>query len=269
MKGDNRSLWIAVIAAILFAIIAATTCFVGGAELALQGEAREHHFVRVLSDESGRWVVLGPNAISFRGAFRVESVVAGEMALNFRETIELQEGRECVFCGPVGLYAVIQWPAADAQPAFLAVQIGDSPDPPPPPDPPDPPPGPTPAVEWKVSGLHVVIVDDENERGKLPQSQVNIFTSKPLREWLDQHTVKAPDGRPAYRFSGVESLESGGDARRLELPVFVSGWLLVQQRVAEGKVKLPAWIIGTEKATTIEELPASVDDALKRLEELK
>jgi hypothetical protein len=130
------------------------------------------------------------------------------------------------------------------------------------PDPPKPPP----ANNWSVTGgLHVMIVDDENLRGKLPQSQINIFTSTVLRAWLDKTCPKAKDGRPAYRLSSNDSLVEGGEARKQELPVYVQGWdLLMKSGVA-----LPAWIVSNGKRTTIEPLPKTVDAAIARLEALQ
>jgi len=149
---------------------------------------------------------------------------------------------------------------------FLGVYasvIGDTPNPPNPPDPPQPPP----ANDWSsaTGGLHVLIVDDENLRGKLPQAQINIFTSTVLRQWLDKTCPKAKDGRPAYRLSSNDSLAEGGEARKQELPAYVQGWdLLMKSGVA-----LPAWIVANGKKTTIEPLPKTVDAAIARLEALK
>lgn len=134
--------------------------------------------------------------------------------------------------------------------------IGEIPDPPTPPSP----------NSWTVTGgLHVMIVDDENLRGKLPQSQINIFTSSTLRQWLDSNAAKAKDGRPAYRLSSNDSLVEGGEARKQELPVYVQGWDLLMK---SGK-PLPAWIVSSGNKTIIEELPKTVDAAIARLEALK
>jgi hypothetical protein len=133
--------------------------------------------------------------------------------------------------------------------------IGEAPDPPLPPGP-----------AWNVTGgLHVIIVDNENERGRLPQSQINVFTSKPLRDWLDVNTPRGKDGRPAYRFSSNDSLVTGSSARTLELPVYVQGWDLLMK----SKTPLPAWIVSNGQRTVIEPLPKSVDAALARLKVLK
>ena len=140
--------------------------------------------------------------------------------------------------------------------------VPDDPIPPPPPPPDDPVPPPT-------AGLHVIVVDDENVRGLLPQSQINIFTSKKVVEYLDANCATASDGEPAYRFSSNDSLEPGGEARELELPVWVSGWDAIMKAIAEGKVKLPAWAISNGAKGVIEPLPLTVDAALSRLKEFE
>jgi hypothetical protein len=140
--------------------------------------------------------------------------------------------------------------------AYKSVTIIGTPDPTPPPQP----------NAWAVTGgLHLIVVDNENERGRLPQSQINILTSKPLRDWLDSNTPRGKDGRPAYRFSSNDSLSAGGKGRELELPVYVQGWdLLMKSGVA-----LPAWIIGNGRRTVIEPLPKTVAEAQARLEALR
>lgn len=127
--------------------------------------------------------------------------------------------------------------------------------------------GPVPPVP--VNGLHVLVIDDENVRGNLPQLQVNIFTSKKLIDWLEANCTKAADGQPAYRFSSNDSFPPGDPARDLELPVWVEGWDTLMKAVNDGKVKLPAWAVSNSKHGVIEPLPASVEACLKRLEEFK
>jgi hypothetical protein len=119
------------------------------------------------------------------------------------------------------------------------------------------------------TGLHVLILDDENLRGSLPQAQINIFTSTELAGWLDANCVKAADGQPAYRFSSNDSLAEGTPARKLELKVWVDGWDAVMKAVADKKVTLPAWAISNGKKGVIEELPANIAACLKRLKEFK
>jgi len=133
--------------------------------------------------------------------------------------------------------------------AYKSVTIIGTPDPTPPPQP----------NAWTVTGgLHLIVVDNENERGRLPQSQINIFTSKPLRDWLAVNAA-------GYRFSSNDSLVAGSEARKQELPVYVAGWdLLIKSGVA-----LPAWIVANGRRTVIEPLPKTVAEAQARLEALR
>jgi hypothetical protein len=121
---------------------------------------------------------------------------------------------------------------------------------------------PTPTVEWQTDKPRVIIVDDENLRGNLPQEQVNIFTSPILRTWMEADGFE-------YRFSSNDSFIEGGEARKLEDPVWVEGWDLLLNEVKEGTVKLPAWIIGDKNNTVIEELPLATSKAMERLEAFK
>ena len=160
---------------------------------------------------------------------------------------------------------VVSWRLDDADQLLVhRVEVGGSrPDPPEPdPDPDDPIPPPT-------DGLHVIVVDDENVRGELPQSQINIFTSTRVAEWLRHNTAEAPDGGPAFRFSSSDSLVEGEEARELELPVFVEGWDAIMDAVRSGRISLPAWAISDGERGVIEQLPQSVDAAIERLEEFR
>ena len=177
------------------------------------------------------------------------------------------------FTVPVGGVYVI---ACDwNQPPYGLVQhridVGTpKPDDPVPPKPDDPvPPKPDDPVPPPTSGLHVIIIDDENERGSLPQSQVNIFTSLKLSQWLDSNCATDSSGEPAYRFSSNDSLAEGEKARQLELPVWVAGWDSVMKAVKNGSIKLPAWAISNGEKGVIEPLPLTIDAAIQRLGEFK
>ncbi len=138
------------------------------------------------------------------------------------------------------------------------------------PTPPKPdPPKPDPPIPPTPSGLHVLIIDDENVRGTLPQEQINIFTSEKLMDYLDSKCVKESDGEPAYRFSSNDSLAPNSEARKLELKVWVEGWDAVMKAVADGKVKLPAWAVTNGTRGVIESLPGSVDAAIARIKEFE
>lgn len=130
----------------------------------------------------------------------------------------------------------------------------------------DAPPQPPPITQ---SGLHVLIVDNENLRGDLPQAQLNIFTSEPLAAWLTANCAKTSDGKPAFRFSSNDAFVADAPARKLELKVWVDGWDAVMSAVGVKKVSLPAWAVTNGKKSVIEPLPATVDACLKRLAEFK
>ena len=157
--------------------------------------------------------------------------------------------------------------------AYLIAQAQLSGGPIPPPVPPTPPPGPTPPgpppIPIPTAGLHVLVIDDENSRGHLPQSQINIFTSKAFADYLDKACVRGADGEPAYRFSSNDSLVPGGKARELELPVWVQGWDAVMKAVNDGAIKMPAWAITNGNRGVIEALPLTVEAAIARVKEFE
>jgi len=201
------------------------------------------------------------------------------MAVSPEETsfLAVEGGKNCIFASPTpGVYVFVLvvsgtnpngGPAADMATHTVTLTgprppPGPDPKPEPKPDPDDPAPPPTP-------GLHVVIVDDENMRGHLPQSQINIFTSIDLANWLKTNTARAADGNPAFRFSSNDSLVQGEQARQMELPVFVGGWDAVMSAVNSGQIRLPAWAISNGNRGVIEALPTSVEAAIRRLEEFR
>ena len=97
----------------LFSVFMAVVLAVGSifsAELKLQGDAKEHNFVKVQSEEAGKWIVLGPNALVYSEKFTLDNISIDSLDLNKREVIVLDAGKTCVFVGPAGVYAVLQWP---------------------------------------------------------------------------------------------------------------------------------------------------------------
>ena len=63
------------------------------------------------------------------------------------------------------------------------------------PIPPGPiPPGPTPAP-IPAAGLHVLIVEESAERGKLPINQQSIILGATVRDYLDTHCAVEADGK--------------------------------------------------------------------------
>jgi len=49
-------------------------------------------------------------------------------------------------------------------------------------------------------GLRVVIIEEQENRSKLPKSQLAIITSLEIRDYLDNKCAKDPDNNPEWRF---------------------------------------------------------------------
>ena len=132
----------------------ATAASLGAETLKLTGNAVEHKFVRVASDKAGKWVVIGPDVVTFNEQLRIDNLSLGTTAVNWRETLTADAGKTCIFCGPPGGYVVIQFVDGEDAPSHLIVLVkgaGPLPSPPPVPTPPAPipplpfPPNPSPA----------------------------------------------------------------------------------------------------------------------------
>jgi hypothetical protein len=190
--------------------------YVFSAELQLQGEAREHSFVKVTSDESGKWIVLGPNALVYSEQFKIEDVSIGSLDLNTREVIVLDDGKTCVFCGPEGVYAVLQWPQEDAEISHITVKIGDSPIPVPTPKPkpkpePEPKPIEVPEGEFGVSKpvLNALIkMKADKEVAKKIASNFESISAKISAGGYDDgpFDVTYPDGTEGSTNDAIEAI---------------------------------------------------------------
>lgn len=50
-------------------------------------------------------------------------------------------------------------------------------------------------------GFRVLVVTDSENLAKMPSSQIAVITGTDVRDYLDKHCVKGPDGKtPEYRF---------------------------------------------------------------------
>ncbi len=207
------------------------------AQLQLVGTAQTHAFVRVTSPQTGKWVVLGPDVLTFQQLMTIGTASIGELKLSKRDTIVLQEGKEVVFVGPVGIYAVLQWPVEAGEPLFLPVQITGTPDPDPKPDPgPEPQPDPTPVPPDK---LFVLIV---RESAKVTPAQGQIFTSKAIREHLLAKSYK-------LRVADPDELDADG-----QVPTDIGPYL----ERCQGKTLPQLFITSDQGALLYEgELPAT------------
>lgn len=113
---------------------------------------------------------------------------------------------------------------------------------PPPPD----------VVPLPVTGLHVCIVEEMDDRSMLPAQQAGIFTSSKFKGWLDQNGIK-------WRM-----FDDDVDQSRLD-----AVWKVALKKVADSGVKLPAIIISNGATGTIAPLPANDDAATALVEKYK
>lgn len=112
-----------------------------------------------------------------------------------------------------------------------------------------------------VDGLHVLIVEEKDDRIDLPSEQRAILTSQVVREWCDEHCInlgtdKDPD--PAARvFDQDENLNAPENAFWHEL-------------MMRKRSKLP-WIyaVGGDGKQVDQPLPKNVDDTIELLEAAK
>lgn len=114
---------------------------------------------------------------------------------------------------------------------------------------PDPDPDPNPIP---VQGLHVLVVYESEDLDDMPHGQASVFTSKPVRDYLDSHCVKVGTD-PQWHF-----LDKDADTKDL-----AEDWQAVFKR-AEGK-ELPWIIVASEKANFEGKLPENAEKVLELL----
>ena len=200
------------LAALLLALAPAIAL---GADLKLIGEAREHKFATVESDVAGPWMVLGPNA-----AVVLESKTLGGMPvlgaprINKADLRVAEGGKRADFVGAPGWYAVIQWPAEDAEASVLVVEMLPAgprpppvdPDKPPPVDPDKPPPRPP-----ATSATYVYEKDDT-----VPPTPVVVAFDKINREkkiiadFFDDDTTDGTGQTPQRYKAAVAAARAAG-----------------------------------------------------------
>lgn len=102
-----------------------------------------------------------------------------------------------------------------------------------------------------VKGLHVLIVEDVQERDKLTRDQLAIFNSIELREWYDANC--AEDG---YRNYDVDDMLDNEPE--------------VWKRMREGlTLKPPAVVIANDRKGSQMQLPASPEALMRELNKFK
>jgi hypothetical protein len=152
--------------------------------------------------------------------------------------------------------AVGPTPAAGKLPdldfAFWTVQVGQVPPPDPGPGPgPSPGPAPNPA-----DGLLALIVVESADLSKLPAKQATVLTSQAVRDYLNAHCPKGPDGRTAeWRI-----WDANVDVSRES-----AAW---QAAFKRPRAALPSLLLSNPKTGQVYyegPLPATVDESLNLL----
>lgn len=85
----------------------------------------------------------------------------------------------------------------------ITVSTGIQPEPPKPPEPPTPPTPPVPPapVPIPAAGFRVLLVEEKDDRGTIPQPQLAAMFSTQVRDYLNRKCAKGPDGKtPEWRF---------------------------------------------------------------------
>lgn len=126
--------------------------------------------------------------------------------------------------------------------------------------PPPPEPGPKPAPDvLPVRSLHVLIIEEKDDRASLPSSQVDIFASPDLRKWLVEHNVQ------------WRSFDKDVDMSQAA-KVWQDAMDQVRVRNSDGTVELKSgvsmpWVIASNGSDGyFGPLPKSVDELIKLLE---
>lgn len=160
-----RNLWLAAALAAGFAISAAGQTV----EIVAPAEVPEHSLVMVQTSESGTdyaWTVLGPCGEEQVAVF----------------------GRQMVFTGPPGRYAILQaWTTAtgETRQAFTFTTILPAGDDQEPPDPTPTPPPPEPIIE--TGPRWVVIIEETADRQNLTPGQLSIIASRSLDPYCQKN----------------------------------------------------------------------------------
>lgn len=107
-------------------------------------------------------------------------------------------------------------------------------------------------VPIPTTTLHVLIVEEADERGTLPASQVSIFTSTDLRKWLTESKAQ-------WRiFDKDVPQEQLADV-----------WKAGLKKVSDSGLQLPVVLVSNGSKGTIEKLPKSVGELTTLLEKYR
>lgn len=190
---------------------------------------------------AGEYVVLTPKtdavSVVYIGLSRIDpvpSAVLKDPRTFLLNTRGIPEGRY--------LFAAVGADKAGAQVRVdFAVVIGTPPPGPTPPGPTPPtPPGPTPAP-IPEAGLHVLVIEETADRGKLTPGQKEVILSKTIRDYLDAKCAKDGDAG-AYRIWDKDQAGTENDSpkwasafkRARAASGFATPWLILSNSKVGG-----------------------------------
>ncbi len=159
---------------------------------------------------------------------------------------------EAAGVGNVDLLVIPQGATKESDVIRKCLQV-DNGDPRPPPVPPGPnPPGPVPPIP--DAGFRVLIVEETAELSKMPASQVQIRTSKTVRDYLDAKCAIGPDGKTReYRIWDKD------------VPAQNDPSVAMKAALARPRASIPWIIISNGKAGYEGALPLTVADTMTLL----
>lgn len=226
--------------------------------LLLAGSARSDvSIVGTLTVPTGKLVRLNVEGVKLGDKTRVMWKVRGLPGADGKlVTADLERvGSKLLFTGPAGQYEVflrvIDFEAEVFDEAEVTVTIGVGPGPGPDPDPgPKPSPAPIPAV-----GLHVLIVYESADLGKMSAAQQAILYAQSIREYLNTKCPAGPDGKTKEWRIWDKDVATDGESKlwqeAMKRPRSATPWIIVSNLDKGGGFEGP--------------LPTNVADALTLL----
>jgi hypothetical protein len=163
-----------------------------------------------------------------------------------------------------GVFRVCAYNARGDMASLIAtcVVTVEGPAPPPGPAPPGPTPGPTPPgpappgpAPIPGDGFRVLMVYESADLTKLPPDQLNVLYSQKVRDYLNTHCAKGPDGKtPEWRIWDA-NVPTGAEAK---------AW---QDAMNQKRDKLPWLIVSNGKTGFAGPLPPNTDATLRLLQQ--
>lgn len=111
-----------------------------------------------------------------------------------------------------------------------------------------------------VADLHVLVVEETQDRHELSPEQLALLTGPQVRRWLEANAADDGDGVKAYRFWDRDQLEN--------LENESTKWQVIGDHVLKAETPEPPWIMVADgSSTSIRPLPESSDKAIEFLEQ--